>query len=482
MKKWNVPVVPKADNNGVVDNNLKQMVETHRNRKVTATSDHFQQYTEALSRMNLSIVSVDGDGNCLFRAVSHQVYGSDSYHGMVRSSCMDYMEANADFFSQFVVGGMDSFHLYVAAKRMNAVWGDDPEIHAMCEIYDLPAEIWAHDSRYGARKLLTFHEGSRERVRGARSAHPNTPMRLSYYGGGHYDSIVDNSYNNSFESYRGILNGVAPGVVERTSIERARKRLKASSAASVSESSSAFSTNAPLTNDRDAKFDNSGLQEEQAQLQRALTESRKNLIHNLCYEQDVQANTSNGTDDFVSGDVEQSMLWNIIQQEKVVEAKECANAKGSFSAETGAKSDDCKGSVNEIQNFTAVTDAKELKEIEIKETNDVLLQSAVLESENEEVNRAIQASLKDTGKNPILCYNEDEDLRMATQLSYNSKEFEDNQLRRAIEASVMDSKTEIAPFVAPSNDYALDDMLHFDDDPDLELERAIAESLNYSKK
>lgn len=41
---------------------------------------------------------------------------------------MDYMELDASFFSQFVEGGIESFARYLAAKRLNSCWGDDPEI------------------------------------------------------------------------------------------------------------------------------------------------------------------------------------------------------------------------------------------------------------------------------------------------------------------------------------------------------------------
>ena len=44
---------------------------------------------------------------------------------------------------QFVEGGMAAFPFYVQAKRLNACWGDDPEIQALCELYNRPAEIWA---------------------------------------------------------------------------------------------------------------------------------------------------------------------------------------------------------------------------------------------------------------------------------------------------------------------------------------------------
>ena len=55
---------------------------------------------------------------------------------------------------------MAAFPLYVQAKRLNACWGDDPEIQALCELYNRPAEIWAYDSTRGARKLRTFHEAA----------------------------------------------------------------------------------------------------------------------------------------------------------------------------------------------------------------------------------------------------------------------------------------------------------------------------------
>lgn len=40
---------------------------------------------------------------------------------------------------------MAAFLRYLDVKRQNAVWGDDPEVQALCEIYDRPAEIWAYD-------------------------------------------------------------------------------------------------------------------------------------------------------------------------------------------------------------------------------------------------------------------------------------------------------------------------------------------------
>lgn len=52
----------------------------------------YEHYERALRNQGLRVVPVEGDGNCLFRSVSHQVYGDDSHHRLVRARCMEYME------------------------------------------------------------------------------------------------------------------------------------------------------------------------------------------------------------------------------------------------------------------------------------------------------------------------------------------------------------------------------------------------------
>lgn len=97
-------------------------------RKIAEFSDRYTQYINALQMNSLTVIPVNGDGNCLFRAVAHQVYGNEELHSLVRDLCMTYMEADSAFFSQFVEGGQEAFAQYVAAKRTSGCWGDDPEI------------------------------------------------------------------------------------------------------------------------------------------------------------------------------------------------------------------------------------------------------------------------------------------------------------------------------------------------------------------
>ena len=99
-------------------------------------------------------------------------------------------------------------------------------------MYDRRAEIWAFDATLGARKLRTFHETSlagfqRDHSSGSASSSgsaqfgrlPTEPpvIRLSYYGGGHYDSIV-------CPSHAAQVLHKTPGELEDAHIMRSKER------------------------------------------------------------------------------------------------------------------------------------------------------------------------------------------------------------------------------------------------------------------
>ena len=185
-------------------------------RQLSSRDPRFLHFQRALQRLGLQIKTSRGDGNCLFRSIADQVYGDDSKESRddgpayqcVRQCAVRYMQSQRGHFEPFISGlrigaspnqaatddnsneskrsdestirGV-SFDAYIREMSCDGTWGDDPEITAMCELYDRPAEIYVYDSRQGAKLLKTFHESRRS---------SRVPMRLSYYGGGHYDSIV----------------------------------------------------------------------------------------------------------------------------------------------------------------------------------------------------------------------------------------------------------------------------------------------------
>eukprot|EP00300_Choanocystis_sp_HF-7_P027508 c32640_g1_i1.p2 GENE.c32640_g1_i1~~c32640_g1_i1.p2 ORF type:complete len:308 (+),score=65.31 c32640_g1_i1:111-926(+) len=119
---------------------------------------------------------MDGDGNCLFRAVAHQVWADPERHDVVREQCMQWIANNRDHFQQFIHVDFDS---YVAHKRQLKVYGDHAEIQAMAEIYGRPIEVYS----YGTEPLNIFL------TRDPDCQLP--PLCLSYHGNAHYNSVID---------------------------------------------------------------------------------------------------------------------------------------------------------------------------------------------------------------------------------------------------------------------------------------------------
>eukprot|EP00475_Leptophrys_vorax_P027492 TRINITY_DN3919_c0_g1_i1.p1 TRINITY_DN3919_c0_g1~~TRINITY_DN3919_c0_g1_i1.p1 ORF type:complete len:584 (-),score=150.86 TRINITY_DN3919_c0_g1_i1:1537-3288(-) len=168
------------------------------------TSTNEDMFRDVLKRfLNSEIVVQEGDGNCLFRSVAHQVYGDPAYHKMVRQFCVDYIQEESDFFSNYIVGGDVDFKSYVADMRRDGAWGDHVEIQAMSEIYCRPVEVYA----YSHKPLRTYQK----------EANSKPPIRLSYHFRSHYNSVVG-------EDFYANLETTSPGLLEKEAISRSQAR------------------------------------------------------------------------------------------------------------------------------------------------------------------------------------------------------------------------------------------------------------------
>ncbi|KAL7060874.1 hypothetical protein AAHC03_09619 [Spirometra sp. Aus1] len=155
------------------------------------------------------IVHVRGDGACLFRSVSHQVFGDEEKHELVRKQVVDYMVKNREHFSQYVT---EDFDRYLQRKRHPNCHGNHLEIQAISELYNRPVEIY-HNS---ASPINVFH---------AEYSH-EIPLRLGYYGRTHYNSIID-PCKPSFGQGLGMPN-YQPGLPEQDLVKQALNESEAS--------------------------------------------------------------------------------------------------------------------------------------------------------------------------------------------------------------------------------------------------------------
>lgn len=94
---------------------------------------------EMLKERGSTLVDMEEDGNCLYRAWAYQIYGdAEKYHMKVRKECCDYVEKHQDFFGLYMPG----FHEELAKKRVKGEWGDHVDIVAMSELYNVPVKIF----------------------------------------------------------------------------------------------------------------------------------------------------------------------------------------------------------------------------------------------------------------------------------------------------------------------------------------------------
>jgi OTU domain-containing protein 5 len=96
-------------------------------------------------------------------------------HSTIRSHCMDYIAKNADYFKQYMT---EDVNRYISRKRQDNCHGNHIEIIAIAEIYNRPIEVY----EYSVEPKNTFQGVFQT---------DNEPIRLSYHGRNHYNSVVD---------------------------------------------------------------------------------------------------------------------------------------------------------------------------------------------------------------------------------------------------------------------------------------------------
>ncbi|GAA5853374.1 hypothetical protein JCM9279_005770 [Rhodotorula babjevae] len=97
-----------------------------------------------LKEAGLYAANILGDGNCLFRALSDQLYGSPSMHQAIRQEICDYLAAHPDKYRLFVdedsvKGGFDG---HVREMRQNGTYGTNIELSAFVARYRRPVKVY----------------------------------------------------------------------------------------------------------------------------------------------------------------------------------------------------------------------------------------------------------------------------------------------------------------------------------------------------
>lgn len=129
--------------------------------------------TRCFSAGGLRVVPIEGDGNCLFRAISHQLYGDESFHGSVRKEAVAHLRAHGDFYSEFCAG--EGLEARVRRMSRDGEWGDHLELQALAEVHSASVEVYC-DREFP----IVVYAGGSDRT-----------FRLYYKGLVHYDSLIE---------------------------------------------------------------------------------------------------------------------------------------------------------------------------------------------------------------------------------------------------------------------------------------------------
>ncbi|KAM6493025.1 hypothetical protein JOM56_011159 [Amanita muscaria] len=102
-------------------------------RLLSDPAESTQALNQQLAALGLYAVQTLGDGNCLFRALSDQCYGTDSRHAQVRQDVCDWIALHKSRYSPFVDDerGID---VHLRCMRENATYGGHMELSAFAHL------------------------------------------------------------------------------------------------------------------------------------------------------------------------------------------------------------------------------------------------------------------------------------------------------------------------------------------------------------
>lgn len=138
---------------------------------------------ERLAFMNLTTVVMKGDGNCQFRALSHQMYGTQDYHLDLRREACDQILSQRELYEHFIEGRLES---YVRRMKTARTWGDQISLQAAVDALGLEVHVVNTYEECWHVKHVPNEAAIPKSDRGCHKKR----LFLSYLVPEHYDSVV----------------------------------------------------------------------------------------------------------------------------------------------------------------------------------------------------------------------------------------------------------------------------------------------------
>ena len=134
---------------------------------------------------------IQGDGNCLFRALAFDVYKTEDVHSKMRQLLVDFVTNNKHSFQPFIKGSLEE---HVRQMRYMRRWGTAVEILAAASLMQIPIYTYTPNAEglykwiyYMPLKESTLQFPDEPYPRHAKS---QSHIELLHASGCHYDCIV----------------------------------------------------------------------------------------------------------------------------------------------------------------------------------------------------------------------------------------------------------------------------------------------------
>ncbi|KIY71328.1 cysteine proteinase [Cylindrobasidium torrendii FP15055 ss-10] len=159
---------------------------SNRGRLISDGTTSTKTLEAQLREMGLYPAQTEGDGNCLFRALSDQLHGSPSKHLEVRQDICQWIEEHADRYEGFVdvdEFGTEGLKAYLAGMRTPGTYGGHMELSAC-------AHMLSRDIKVVQPGLVYVLDG--EGVDGQEFSSTSVrkvPLYVAYHDWEHYSSV-----------------------------------------------------------------------------------------------------------------------------------------------------------------------------------------------------------------------------------------------------------------------------------------------------
>lgn len=158
------------------DYNYKSKRMLYDNKDVIAGSDR-QRLMERLELYEFVEAKVSGDGNCQFRSISDQIYGSSEHHESVRKQVVQQLKSHRELYEGYVP--MVDYDEYLNTMMRCGEWGDHVTLQAAVDSYGV--KIFLITSFKDTCHLEILPQN--------RCYKSNKVIFLSFYAEFHYNSI-----------------------------------------------------------------------------------------------------------------------------------------------------------------------------------------------------------------------------------------------------------------------------------------------------